>query len=944
MTSGPPPGEEAAPTTVPWRAARDLFLDALELEPGEREILMAKVPGPARAEVERMLAADALNDRAVDRWLASDDGAGSDVHEPGGENSSADRLAPGFEVGAYRIERLVGQGGMGEVYLAARSDGRFAQRVAIKVLATDARASRELLRRFERERKVQAQLDHAGIVRMIDGGELNDGRPYLVMEFIDGLRLTDFCDEHRLSVEERIRLLARVCDAVQHAHSRLVIHRDLKPDNILVTQPADGPPAPKLLDFGIAKLLEPEALDVTSHETQLRVRPMTPRYAAPEQFAGEALTTATDVYALGALLCLLTAGASLHGPKTSVAELERKVRGSSPTLLRVFESADRERVARFRSTTPERLRRALDGDLNKVVAKAVHPDPARRYQSAGELGRDLERLLSGEAVEAQDDSAAYRLRVFVRRNRALVSIAGVFGVALVALSSVLAVQSVRAAREAARAEAERQRSSNVVDTMVELFSGADARQGPTGDSISVSRFLAQMERVADTMAGDPGQHVEMLSTLGRIHAGRENSAQALQLLDRAIGAQRGAMDERGGTGTETDRDLLVALEQEAARVLCDVDRGESVERLTALHQRIVRIHGESDPRAHRTAIDLARCLDPNEALAVTDELLPALRADLGIDHPLVLDAEVVRGEKLSWLNRHEEARQLFERVAAELERRHGPDHPEALAVRRLAVGTLPLEQSVGPLRQLIERQKRVFGAESAPVAATLDSLGVTLLRLDQVEECTEILKRSLEIRRSLHGPESRLTANTARNLGMVYGLLGRYTDGLELLAPLAEQHAASERSRLYLEAQAAFLAGRVASAHGGIRTATEERALARSIALLEENLASLETTRGGPNDRYPADVRSFLARLLLARGDVRDAREQALAAVRDMRGADRPRTGPIAQAELAAARAGRALGMPGAADDARRAIEVLAAWGARERLETTLAERELAQR
>ncbi len=449
-----------------WAHLDAAFEQALDLDGADREAYLRSLDPTMRATLGPLMD-DALSDfPLIDRpkevldLLSADDET---------------EVAEGVRVGPYRIEDLVGEGGMGRVYRARRADGAFDQTVAVKVVRQSlALAGSDVAARLQRERALLATLDHPGIARLIDGGETDDGAPYLVTEFVDGAPLTTFADARGLGVRDRVRLLAEVARAVDHAHRRFVVHRDLKPSNVLVTE-RDGAPRPVVLDFGIAKLLE--AADEATGAfplTRTGMRMLTPAYAAPELYEPTAtVTTAADVYGLGALLYELLTGRRPHddaptaGPATS--EPTRPSRAATTSLDGSHAPADAQRRSR-----------ALRGDLDTICLKALHPDPARRYASAAAFADDLGRYLDGRPVEARRDSMAYVAGRFVRRNRAtalaavvaVLALVGGLGVSLAALADE---------REAlAAAEAEALRAERSADTamaasgvLVGVFSSAN---------------------------------------------------------------------------------------------------------------------------------------------------------------------------------------------------------------------------------------------------------------------------------------------------------------------------------------------------------------------------------------------------------------------------------------------------------------------------------------
>jgi Tol biopolymer transport system component len=386
-----------------WDRAAALFDEALELPASERARLLDRAcagAGDLRAEVEALLAADA---RAAGFLDGPADPSGclfAAAALERGEEAAVVRA--GERLGAYRLVREIGHGGMGAVYLAERADGQFEQRVAIKLLHSGKPGDR-VLRDFLRERQILARLEHPHIARLLDGGLTPAGEPYFVMEHVAGRPITDHCTEQRLAVDECLRLFLAVCEAVAAAHRGRVVHRDLKPSNILV----DAAGNVKLLDFGIAKLLGPETSEATRTRTTAA---MTPLYAAPEQVCGLPATERTDVYALGLLLFELLTGQRAHrAGSDSPEDLVRAVLESEPGRPSDAAGAD--------PAAPPTLRRKLRGDLDNIVQKTLRKDPAGRYPSAAALGEDIRRHLAGEPVSARGDGLAYRVAKRLRQRR-----------------------------------------------------------------------------------------------------------------------------------------------------------------------------------------------------------------------------------------------------------------------------------------------------------------------------------------------------------------------------------------------------------------------------------------------------------------------------------------------------------------------------------------------
>ena len=442
-----------------WTALDAELARALDLEGDARAAYLAALDADVRAAVEDMLRVALEDDPLLDDPEAV---AVSLMDEP-----DAAGVGEGERVGPYRIEELVGEGGMGRVYRARRADGAFDKTVAVKVVRRSlALAGADVLARLRRERALLATLDHPGIARLVDGGETDDGVPYLVTEFVEGAPITAWADAHGLEVGDRVRLLVAVARAVDHAHRRFVVHRDLKPSNVLVTE-ADGAPRPVVLDFGIAKLVDAAEDEGTGAFplTRTGMRLLTPAYAAPELYdPTSTVTTAADVYGLGALLYELLTGRRPHDDDAS---------GTAPTTEPTRPSRVVTEPADTRPADPASRSRALRGDLDTICLKALHPDPARRYASASDLADDLERHLEGRPVEARPDSRAYVVGRFVRRNRGIVAAVGVAVLALVVGLGAALVALANEREAVARAELSAEQATTAAQVLLGVFEGAN---------------------------------------------------------------------------------------------------------------------------------------------------------------------------------------------------------------------------------------------------------------------------------------------------------------------------------------------------------------------------------------------------------------------------------------------------------------------------------------
>ncbi|MGH7573646.1 MAG: protein kinase domain-containing protein [Longimicrobiales bacterium] len=533
-------------SVVDWQVVSDVFADALEQPPETRSAFVAARCGhrpEVRAAVERLLEAESAAEPEFMKGL-----------DPAARAAAIRAFeSPPDHVGSFRLIREVGRGGMGQVFLADRADGQFEQRVAIKLLKRGM-DSDAILARFFRERQILAALNHPNIARLVDGGIAEDGRPYVAMEHVEGKPITRYCDEHRLSIDERLALFCRVCLAVEYAHRNLIVHRDLKPSNILVTP--DG--EPKLLDFGIAKVLSPDRLDAdTTTLTAAGTRMFTPEYAAPEQFRDHAITTSADVFSLGAVLYELLAAHRPFGARHNATRSERQLEEEAPRVTQALAAPSAappaghappavDVIAAERSTDPGRLRRQLAGDLETIVATALRPAPERRYASVEALRDDITRHQLQLPVRARPDTAGYRLSRFVRRNR--LSLLGAAAVSTIVLGfgATALVQAGQIRRQARDLERERDRArsealaaESVSDFLIGIFEVSDPMLQSGGDSILARQLLDRgAERIETDLEGQPALQARMLSVMGRAYDNLSHSDLAEPLLRRAIELQR----------------------------------------------------------------------------------------------------------------------------------------------------------------------------------------------------------------------------------------------------------------------------------------------------------------------------------------------------------------------------------------------------------------------
>ncbi|MEM1181345.1 MAG: serine/threonine-protein kinase [Acidobacteriota bacterium] len=725
------------------RIIDELFDAALDVPAAERlDFVAARAPdGEVRAAVKRLL--DALDDTAL---MDSSPWRG----QLGAQMAMDLRLDPaqeGERIGAYRIVRELGRGGMASVYLAERADGHFDQEVALKLATTVASPEAEILRRFHVERQILASLDHPNIARLVDGGLTDDGRPYFAMERIDGAPIDRFCDDGRLSIRDRLRLMADVARAVEAAHRALVVHRDIKPSNVLVT--ADG--VVKLLDFGIAKsFADAEAPALTRTSTSM----MTPEYASPEQFRGELVTTASDIYQLGLLLYQLLAGerpyslAGLAPVQVQEVICETAPERPSTRLTRLLRSGSEqvEQISSLRQTRPGELRRLLAGDLDTLVLKALRKEPDRRYASAAELADDIERFLDGRPIRARGDSPGYLLQKFLQRHAAVATAAGL---ALLTLITVVAFYTVRLGEErnAARLEARRAaeardqaqqarlEAEETTEFLVGLFEQSDPWDGEGGDLTARELLTAGADQIRRQLDGQPLTQARLMDTIGGVYRRLGLYDEAQPLLEDAL-----ALREDNAAGRSALADSFYGLayfHHEQA----DLDRAkEFFEKALGL---LMGVHGEGHLELAKVINGLSQVARRQgrleDAEALQRQVIDIESEALGLDHLETLRSRANLANLFSEQGRPREAVELFEEVLA--------------------------------------KEEALLGEEDMILATTLNNFANAYDGLGEAERNLELLVRAQAIKEKALGPEHPVVAAGLVNLGPAYGDAGRAQEG-----------------------------------------------------------------------------------------------------------------------------------------------------------------------
>ena len=761
-----------------WTRLQALFHGALELSELERDAFLAQNSGddPSLArEAKALLEEDARQDFFLDGGLTA---LAADVLDRG------DAL-PAESFGPYRILRALGEGGMGVVYLAKRDD--LDAVAAIKILR-DAWLSPLRRERFASEQRLLAQLSHPFIARLLDADTLADGTPWFVMEYVDGVPLTEYSRAHALTLEQRLRLFRDVCEAVQHAHQHLVIHRDLKPSNILVT--SDG--TVKLLDFGIAKQLE--SLDGRGDQTKTILRLMTPAYAAPEQVRGGRVGMHTDVYALGVVLYELISGRLPFEP----AEDER-IEG---LIL------EREPVPPSGASREAGISKAEWADLDVLCLTAMHKDPARRYTTVDALVRDIDHYLGGEPLEARKDSVRYRLGKFVRRNRQAVGAGAAVLVLGVGLVAFYTVRLARARNEAVIAAARTQRVQRFT---LDLFQGGDKLAGPA-DSLRVVTLLDRGVADARSLDAEPAVQAELYLTLGGIYEklgklSRADSLMALALARRQslLGPQHpdvaatlvamGLLRVDQARFEEADQLIrrglamaratlrpgdagIISATAALGRVL--QERGSYAEAIPVL-QDVVRMSEAAHASRAEVASSISALADAHFYAGHRDAsdslnriVLATYEGVYGKRHPLVADILVNLGATEQERGNYTSAERYNRQALAITRDYYGPTHFETAAKLTLLGRALVFQNRFAEadslLREALEVRERVYGGVHPAVASTLNELASVAYQQDRYDDAEKWWGRMLSIYQTIYGDHHYLIAIATSNLATVsYG-------------------------------------------------------------------------------------------------------------------------------------------------------------------------------
>lgn len=798
-----------------WSRLRDLFSQAMDLPLEERQVFVdesCKDDPELRDELSALLSAD----------LEKISGPLTSAVDVAIKATSRDRRMSliGNVVGSYRLVSVLGHGGAGTVYLAERADRQYSAQVAVKIVES-ALLHADIGHRFRAERQILASLNHPHIARLLDAGETANGQPYLVMEYVHGEPIDSYCDKKQLSIEKRLELFLKVCEAVQYAHQNLIVHRDLKPANILVTR--DG--VPKLLDFGIAKLLDTNEAAAALALTRVNDRILTPEYASPEQILGQLVTTTSDVYALGVVLFeLLTGLRPYQVSAASQLELERSIcvtdpRSPSTIVTRAGSKSGTEKgpnietLAAARGIAPKRFAKQLQGDLDAIVMRALRKEPTQRYSSVEQLVEDIRRHLNRLPVQARQGNWLYYTRRFARRHAFGVSVTVAAAVVLVAFSVQTSVQARRVAAERDRATNESQRAEIVSNFMLDVFTASDPFVNQGKETTARELLDRAGQHVASDLTQQPEVRARLLAAIGRAYQRQGLADLAVPYLQDAVRLERQFLDKNDGVLANTLMYLGIALREQG------------------------------------------NFLDSGSALLEAQKLFVQDKMDLTDDYSQLLQnlarLEHIRGHM-------DAAQKYFEQALALTRNLHGNNHLEVAAIL-LDISALLRWKDDWPAAERAAREgvaiHRSTTPEQHPDRAKGDyGLAEILLHVGKLNEANSAAERALAVQRKLYGDASQSVAITLDMLSLIRQGQGKLIE--------AEQYSREALNALEkAQGRDNFYIGyfRTALAELLIKRGAYREAEQQARAALENLTASLPE-----NHQYIASAEYVLAHVLLA--------------------------------------------------------------------------------
>jgi serine/threonine protein kinase/tetratricopeptide (TPR) repeat protein len=853
-----------------WQRIQSVFEAVVDAPPAERAARLAQHCGndnELRTSVESLLASD---QKPEDPLLSAIGAAAESLLE-----EHQDRLL-GTRVGPYLVVSILGHGGMSTVYRAERNDAQYQQTVAIKVMHHTTLHPR-LRSRLQSERHILATLDHPSIARLIDSGDLEDGTPFLVMEHVDGESIEAYCDSRTLFVRERLELFIQVCVAVQYAHRNLVVHRDIKAANIFVT--SNG--APKLLDFGIAKLLAPESLSHTVAVTRLQERVLTPENAAPEQVLGQPITTATDIYSLGVLLFQLLTGRSPYRLSGySQLQLERAIcmddppKASQSVMSRVSgeNESDRSRISDRRGLSPLRLRARLSGDLDAIIAKAMRKEPDRRYASVDALADDLGRHLLGLPVSARQGDWRYNSSKFLRRHYLpVIAVCSAFlGLSVIAGVTLWQNHRIELARQATAQE--RDRAQQVSAFLVEVFSQADPFNAQGHEPTAKDLLDRGAQKILGNVNLQPEVRAQLLESIGLAYRRQGLSERAVPLFEQAVAIRR--------QEHPVDEHRLAAALANLARAL--TDGGHLVTAEAYLQQALTLSRHADEAPSEETAdilvqfgrFELDAKSNPRDASRLMTDALVVYRSALGNQNPSVAatlsglaTAELWLGD-LSLAEQYQrEAMKIFEATVS----RNHPDHAAGLAnLGYILTQRGKYQEAEQVLNEALDIERDVFGADDERIAETQSNLGILYDRQGDEPRAIQATQAAVKIATERLGMNHYLTGYYLSDLAGLYKAANDLPDAESTARRALEVYARSLPARHLYVASTRQLLGEILLQRNAVAAAEVELRAALDI----------NTALAGADNWRTARTEASLAWALILRNDAAEG-EPMLVAARD---------------------------------------------------------------
>jgi eukaryotic-like serine/threonine-protein kinase len=832
-----------------WGRIKEIVGAALERVPGERPAFLNEVCGAdesIRAEVESLLSAyesgDGLSESAVTQTF-----------------SGTAQISK--SIGPYRLVQTLGEGGMGQVWLAEQTSP-VQRRVALKLVKPGVYDD-SVLRRFQSERQSLAIMDHPVIAKVFDAGATPDGHPYFVMEYVPGVAITDYCDQKKLKIRERLELFLRVCEGVQHAHQKAILHRDLKPANILVVE-VDGRPVPRIIDFGLAKPVTPYLSGETMN-TRLGGLVGTPGYMSPEQTdpGGEGVDTRTDVYSLGVVLYELLTGFlpfdAERLKKLRLEEVLRHLREEDPPRPSTKVSTERDTSnsrAEARGTAPRQLSSELRGDLDWIAMKALEKERNRRYGTPSELAADIGRYLNNEPVAARPASAAYRLRKYVRRHRAGVAVGAGLAILLVTFAVTQAVQLRRITRE-------RDRANRIAAFMTSMFNVSNPSEA-RGNSVTAREILDKASKEIDPgLAGDPQLQAQMMSVMGSVYESLGLYPQAQTLLSQAMDSERRVL------GTE-DPDTLRSAAM-LAWVLMEEGKYPEAEKLQRETLEIQRHalgpeHPDTMLSMNRLAGDEVSEARYADAEKLYREILEIRRRVSGPEHRETLRVATNLGMCLQEERRYAEAEKIL-RETLEIDRRIlGPDHPDTLHTMRGLASALDDQgryaDSEKIYREVVEMDRRILGPEHPETGRAMHRLALVLEEQGRYNESEKVYRETLDLKRRVLGPEHQDTIGSVLGLALVLAHEGRWGEAEPLFRQSVQRSVKLNQESFVGDAWYDFACGAAVAGHREEAIQYLRKAVEISSPDANEEIDTdddLKSIRDDP--RYQALVREVRAKV-----------------------------------------------------------------------------------